>query len=438
MEEFIKTLTEQMRCVKARDGVARELSDHIADQTEAYEQSGIEHDQAVERAVREMGDPVEIGVAMDRIHRPQVDWKMLVIILMLSIAGLMCMIPICGFDYVISRQSLFVLAGFVVIAGVYFIDYSIIGRIGAAAYMILTIFLLIGRRTMPVLNGRVPAMSILVYLYVPVFAGILYQLRMRGYAAVVIGIMTADITFVFVTNISNSASVSSNIYLILIVMMFTAIGKGMFGRNKKRISAITAAAVILPMVLLLVYASVGGMSYRMARLAAFFDRDKYSTTVGYVYGVIADVMQHAKFVGRGSSRYADYFTSSDGMDLMPLCIIHSCGIMAAALVLILFMVLILRAAKITYCQKNQLGFLVSMGCSLVIAVNCLEGILVSLGWLPLTSVIIPFLTRGGSAVLVYSVLIGLLLGVHRYEKVYTREMFAHQPRWRVSLKVERR
>ena len=41
MEEFIKTLTEQMRCVKARSGVARELADHITDQAEAYEHAGM-------------------------------------------------------------------------------------------------------------------------------------------------------------------------------------------------------------------------------------------------------------------------------------------------------------------------------------------------------------------------------------------------------------
>lgn len=73
MEEFLKILTEQMRCVKARDGVARELADHIQDQAQAYEESGVEHDQAIEMAVHEMGDPVEIGVALDRIHRPQID-----------------------------------------------------------------------------------------------------------------------------------------------------------------------------------------------------------------------------------------------------------------------------------------------------------------------------------------------------------------------------
>ncbi|MDE7031453.1 MAG: permease prefix domain 1-containing protein, partial [Lachnospiraceae bacterium] len=58
MEEFIRVLTEQMRCVKARGSVAQELADHIADQAQAYERSGVDRDQAIARAVREMGDPV--------------------------------------------------------------------------------------------------------------------------------------------------------------------------------------------------------------------------------------------------------------------------------------------------------------------------------------------------------------------------------------------
>ena len=89
MEEFIKTLTEQMRCVKARSGVARELADHITDQAEAYEHAGMKYEDALERAVHEMGDPVEIGVSMDRIHKPQADWKMMLLTFVLSIAGML-------------------------------------------------------------------------------------------------------------------------------------------------------------------------------------------------------------------------------------------------------------------------------------------------------------------------------------------------------------
>ena len=61
IEEYLTTLTEQIRCKKARQGVAREIRNHILDQTQAYEQGGMEHDKAVEAAVHEMGDPVTAG-----------------------------------------------------------------------------------------------------------------------------------------------------------------------------------------------------------------------------------------------------------------------------------------------------------------------------------------------------------------------------------------
>ena len=91
IEEYITTLTEQIRLKQARQGVAQEIRNHISDQTQAFEQNGMEHEKAVEMAVREMGDPVEAGVALDRIHRPQFDWRLFVITVLFSAAGVLIM-----------------------------------------------------------------------------------------------------------------------------------------------------------------------------------------------------------------------------------------------------------------------------------------------------------------------------------------------------------
>ena len=44
-----------------------------------------------EAAVLEMGDPVEVGVEMDRIHRPKMAWKMIGLIAILNLAGIVLM-----------------------------------------------------------------------------------------------------------------------------------------------------------------------------------------------------------------------------------------------------------------------------------------------------------------------------------------------------------
>ena len=89
MDEYLKTLLEQIRCKKARPYVKKELQDHIEDQIEANMQAGMDREQAEREAVRDMGDPVETGISLDSVHRPQIAWKLLGIIILISIAGVL-------------------------------------------------------------------------------------------------------------------------------------------------------------------------------------------------------------------------------------------------------------------------------------------------------------------------------------------------------------
>ena len=38
-----------------------------------------------------MGDPVEVGIEMDQIHRPKMAWKMIGLIAILNLAGILLM-----------------------------------------------------------------------------------------------------------------------------------------------------------------------------------------------------------------------------------------------------------------------------------------------------------------------------------------------------------
>ncbi|MDE6363431.1 MAG: permease prefix domain 1-containing protein [Lachnospiraceae bacterium] len=442
MEEFMKTLTEQMRCVKARNGVARELTDHIADQAEAYEHAGMKHEEAVEKAVHEMGDPVEIGVSMDRIHRPQADWKMMLLTFVLSIAGIFCMVPVYGLE-IVPKQLLIMLAAFAVILAVYFIDYSILGRMGVTAYFVLTVFLWLTKNFyFQMVNGRVPAMAVLVYLYVPVFAGILYQLRRRGYRAVLAAVAVIGITMFFALSFSSVLGSIFNLYVVMITMTGAAAAKGMFGRQKKGMTVLTAAAGLLPLVYVLIAACSNKNSFRMRRIMAFLNWSQYQNEEGYFYKVIHDILNHTKLVGGGTMEFLEQYPIDSAMasEMMPLVIVYLYGFIVGILLIGLLALLLVRAFLIMCAQKNQLGFLVSMSCFLVIFLNCVEGFLVSFAMLPLTTTTLPFLTRGASTAFVYAVFIGLILSVHRYEKVLTAECCAspHEPKWKLCIKVERR
>ena len=71
--------------------MTKELEDHIKDQKCDYMTEGMEPSEAEEAAVLEMGDPVEVGIEMDRIHRPKMAWKMIGLIAVLNLAGILLM-----------------------------------------------------------------------------------------------------------------------------------------------------------------------------------------------------------------------------------------------------------------------------------------------------------------------------------------------------------
>lgn len=89
---YIQTVTDQIRCKRALPLVTKELEDHIEDQKCDYMTEGMEPSEAEKAAVLEMGDPVEVGIEMDRIHRPKMAWKMIGLIAVLNLAGILLIV----------------------------------------------------------------------------------------------------------------------------------------------------------------------------------------------------------------------------------------------------------------------------------------------------------------------------------------------------------
>ena len=86
-QEYLKSLTEQIRTKRARTMVAEEVEAHIEDQKQDFMAHGLGEEEAESMAVVEMGDPVEAGVKLDRVHRPKMEWTVLMAILVISIGA---------------------------------------------------------------------------------------------------------------------------------------------------------------------------------------------------------------------------------------------------------------------------------------------------------------------------------------------------------------
>lgn len=72
--EFIKEVISYIKFPFDRDDVEKELEDHILDKMEYYHNEGMDEETAEELTLKDMGNPKEIGIALNKEHNHILGW----------------------------------------------------------------------------------------------------------------------------------------------------------------------------------------------------------------------------------------------------------------------------------------------------------------------------------------------------------------------------
>ena len=142
METYLEKLLSQIRCKKARPYIAEEIRDHIESQIADNLSEGMAYEEAEKNAVTDMGDPVEVGISLDRIHKPKIAWKLLVIVGILSLLGILIQQSILRqpgyqeleigmqerYRYAAEGFGTAVVIGLLLMCVIYFLDYTVIAK----------------------------------------------------------------------------------------------------------------------------------------------------------------------------------------------------------------------------------------------------------------------------------------------------------------------
>lgn len=434
MEEYLNTVTEQIRCKKARDLVSGELRDHILDQAEAYQADGMFEEEALEKAVREMGDPVETGVSLDRVHRPQMSLSMLVLIGIISILSILVHAALgayseelatAGYGY-LKNHIMYTVYGYILMLLVYRLDYSILARYARALGAAFLAVLLLGVHFFGcVVNGATlylkagPFMlfiPMLIYLFVPLYGGILYQHRGEGYGAfwkLALWALIPIETAFRIPSLNGAVTLAAA----FAVLFSIAVRQGWFRVNRKRVLAVLWTLVLaLPAVFFWFMYAAGKMeAYQAARIHAFL-----SGNSGYSYqaALAAEALGSSPLLGRNEA-VLEVLGKIPGFnsDFIFASLISAYGILAGILAAALIVFLIVKIFRISFRQRNQLGMILGCSCGTVFLLQTLMCVTMNLGFLPVTTATLPFFSSGGSGIMVSYILLGLVLSVYRYKNI---------------------
>jgi cell division protein FtsW len=165
----------------------------------------------------------------------------------------------------------------------------------------------------------------------------------------------------------------------------------------------------------LVFLAVRYAPYRMARLLSFLDPFAHRATSGYqtIQSLIAVGSGGLLGRGLGASRAKLFYLPQSHNDFIASIIAEELGFVGMLAVLGLLGFLVWRAFAIAERAPDRLGRLLALGIGFALGFQTLTNLGVVIGLLPVTGLTLPFLSNGGSSLVVTLAMIGVLLSISR-------------------------
>ncbi len=151
--------------------------------------------------------------------------------------------------------------------------------------------------------------------------------------------------------------------------------------------------------------------YQKQRIAVFLKPE--SDTLGSGYNVIQAIIAvgSGQLLGRGFGRGTQShlrFLPEQHTDFIFATLAEEWGLLGVGLLLFFLMVLVYRILIIAQRSKTSFGYYLCLGVVLLLMIQIIINVGMNLGLMPVTGLPLPFVSYGGSALLAYSVALGLV------------------------------
>ncbi len=158
--------------------------------------------------------------------------------------------------------------------------------------------------------------------------------------------------------------------------------------------------------------------FRSDRIDAWIHPEENARTTAYqtIQGLYAIGSGGLFGVGLGQSKQKYLYIPEAHNDFIFAILAEELGFVGCAAVLILFTILAIRGYLIAIKAKDKFGSLIAIGITTLIILQAILNIAVVTNSIPNTGISLPFLSYGGTSLIILLVGIGLLLSISRTDK----------------------
>jgi len=199
-------------------------------------------------------------------------------------------------------------------------------------------------------------------------------------------------------------SIASVIMIVTFIVLFAAGGK------IKHLFGLVAPVLVAAALFFTI-----STDYRRARMLNFINPWKDPTGNGYqlIQSFYALGAGGITGLGLGQSRQKTLYMPEPHNDFIFSIIGEELGLIGCICIITLFIIFIWRGISVAMKARDTYGTLLAIGITSVIAVQSLINIAVVTGSMPVTGVPLPFISYGGTALLMNMTAVGILLNISR-------------------------
>ncbi len=425
IRDYVGKVCEQVRFRDVHEDVSRELEAHIHEIVEEHLAQGVSESEAVEQAIVQMGDADIIGKQLNKVHKPKPEWSILILALAFTSIGLSAIYFIQKYDTYFNHNPIkifenslfFALISLFVIVGLYFFDYRKLEKyskylyLATLAILVFTVFngVASGGNRLWIKIGfyHINFVAVSPLLFIIALAGIFNHGDWNSPKQRVQRFLLLAIPLI-VMLMAPSISVGVTYIVACIVLMVVS------GVTYKEIGLLLTS-LFAALILLIV-----NTPYRLTRLLVFLNPGADTTGMGYINTQLSNAFANSGFWGHGfavNSQVTPVTLPELHTDFIFAFITYTFGWITSILLIgliITFLLRIIRIAgqvKIGYAKRLISGFVA------ILAVQFVWNILMNLGFAPISSVGLPFMSYGGSQLVINAVMIGIILSIYRRRSI---------------------
>lgn len=418
VDEYINNVCGLIKNKKVHESIKDELVSHIDEIVEDCIDQGKTEDEAVNQALLQMGSYDVIGTSLNKVHKAEPDWVLLIITTILVAFGIFTL----GFmvknttaqEYYSSisivNTIIGVVVGLIIGYGILKVDYRNFKKYSKYIYVGAIVISIVGLIVSNTINGVIGWISIgqisfnifhiTPLLFIISLAGIFENYNWNSIKNIAIGFLLAFIPCIFfiaVPSITNTI-----IYWVAVAIIMVV--SGIEGRY---------IIAVISSIGALVATYIFSETYRVDRFFTFLNPEKDPEGAGWIYMQLKNLRESSGGFGKGGGIVVDSIPAAN-TDFIFTYIIYSFGWIVAIILVSLVLAFIIRIGFISANSKDRYGKLIVSGLCSLFAGQFLLSILINLNLFPASSVSMPFISYSGTGMIINIISIALIASVHKW------------------------